>query len=96
MRNAVIGQTGTVVLSNDAINHKLSKRRTLRFQHTKLKGSWIAWICGPFHSRTYGVIGCAGKRNSAKAALIRNLANDYGYHGNLILSDVDAADTVGE
>lgn len=96
MRNAVIGQTGKVVLSNDAINHKLAKKRTLRFQYTKMKHSWIAWICGPFHSRMYGVVGCAGKRNSAKVALERILANDYGYHGNLLLVGVDSADTVGE
>ncbi len=96
MRNRVIGQTGTTVLSDDSIFRNRSHRRTLRYQYLKVQHGWIAWICGPFHSRTYGVCSFGTKRRSAKAALQTRLANDYRYLGHLMFSDVDGSDTVGK
>lgn len=96
MSNAVIGQTGKVVLSFDAIYRKLSQKRTVRYQYTRTSNKrWMAWVCGPFHSRTYGVQGYGASRKRAKAALQRRLSNDYGYLGHLLFSDVDESDTVG-
>jgi hypothetical protein len=95
MSNRVIGQTGSVVLSDDSIAYKKSRKRTVRYQYAKMKCGWIAWVCGPFHSRTYGVQGYGTKRSSAKAALQRRLANDYRYLGHVMFSDVDESDTVG-
>jgi hypothetical protein len=95
MRSAVIGQTGTTVLSNDMIHYKLSQKRTVRYQYQKLQHGWIAWICGPFHSRTYGACGFGATKARAKSALYRNLNNSYGYLGNMIFSDVDESDTIG-
>ena len=96
MRNAVIGQTGKVLLSVDAINRKLGKRRTIRYQYKKWSDKmWMAWVCGPFHFRTFGVCGFGTSKSRSKAALRRRLANDYGYIGHLMFSDVDESDTVG-
>ena len=96
MRNAVIGQTGKVVLSDDAIHRKLSRKQTVRYQYQKVQYGFMAWVCGPFHSRLYGIIGFGVSRVHSKAALQRRLANDYGYLGNMLFSDVDEADTVGD
>lgn len=96
MRNEVIGQTGRVVLSDDAIFRKLSQKRTVRYQYTTMGRKLImAWVCGPFHSRTYGACGFGTTRITAKAALQRNLANGYRYFGHIMFSDVDTADNVG-
>ena len=96
MRNAVIGQTGKVVLSDDAIHRKIGRRRTVRYQYTKLPdGIWMTWVCGPFHSRTYGVCGFGTGKRRAKAALQDNLARNYRYLGTMMFSDVDEADMVG-
>lgn len=95
MRNAVIGQTGRVILSDETIMFTRQRRRTVRYQYTKVQCGWTAWVCGPFHSRTYGVSGFGTKKYRAKAALQRILANDYGYIGKMLFSDVDESDTVG-
>lgn len=95
MKSAVMGQTGKVVLSDDKIQHKISHKRTVRYQYTQVKHGWNAWVCGPFHSRTYGACGFGTNRKRAKAALEANLADNYGYHGNTMFSDVDEADNVG-
>lgn len=96
MRNEVIGQTGRVVLSDDAIFRKLSQKRTVRYQYATMGRKLImAWVCGPFHSRTYGACGFGTTRSRAKEALQRNLANGYRYSGHLLFSDVDTADNVG-
>jgi len=95
-RNRVIGQTGRRSLSTDKLKYKQNKRRTARFQYTKLgRKRWLAWICGPFHSRTYGACGYGSTKERAKAALQFNLANNYRYIGNLMLSDIDDADHIG-
>ena len=97
MRGEVIGQTGRVVLSDSAINRKLSRKRTVRYQYSKLgRKRWAAWVCGPFHSRTYGAHGFGATKMQSKVALQRHLANSYGYFGHLMFSDVDESDTVGE
>jgi hypothetical protein len=95
VRRRVIGQTGSVVLSDDTIAYNRSKKRTVRYQYLKMKLGWMAWVCGPFHSRTYGAAGFGTKKSSAKAALQANLADNYGYHGHMLFSDVDESDTVG-
>ena len=98
MRN-VIGQTGSLVLSDDSIHRQIEQKRTVRYRYQKIKcGVKTHWLCeviGPFHSALYGACSYGTKRTSAKTALIRRLANDYRYLGNLLFSDVDTADKVG-
>lgn len=95
MKTSVIGQTGRTVLSDEKIQYMVDRKRTVRYQYTKVKRGWIAWVCGPFHSRTYGAIGYGTSRSRAKVALRWNLANSYGYIGHMLFSDVDEADNVG-
>ncbi len=92
MANAVIGQTGSIVLSDSDVKRGSSGGRTLRYQYEKLGRSWMAWICGPLHSRMYGACGFGTTKAQTKKALSRTLANNHGYFGNLIFSDVDDAD----
>lgn len=95
MRNSVIGQTGRTALSVDAVNRKLSAKRTVRYCYSRNGRYWMAWVIGPFHSRTYGACGFGTTKRGAKVGLETNLANNYGYIGNLMFSDVDESDTVG-
>lgn len=96
-RKTVIGQTGSRVLSDDSIKRKLDRKKTVRYQYAVMERKFIMiWICGPFHSQTYGACGFGTTRSRAKAALQRNLANNYRYFGHLLFSDVDSADNVGE
>lgn len=95
MKSAVVGQTGKIVLSANIIQYKQSKKRMVRYQYTKLSDKWMAWVCGPFHSRTYGAPGFGTNKKRAKAALRDNLARNYGYLGIMMFSDVDESDTVG-
>lgn len=81
----VIGQTGTVVLSDYMLRHKQSRKRTVRYQYTQHGRGWECWVCQPIHSRMYGATGYGPKKEMAKAALERNLANSYGYLGQMIL-----------
>ncbi len=96
----VIGQTGSVVLSDDTIQRQIDKKRTVRYRYQSIKcGVKTHWLCeviGPFHSALYGACSYGTKKTSAKAALIRRLANDYRYFGHLLFSDVDAGDSVGD
>jgi hypothetical protein len=87
MRSAVVGQTGRVVLSSCIIQYKRSQERTIHYRYTKLQQGWHAWVCKPFHSRTYGVCGFGANKARAKTALENILANDYGYIGKLVLMD---------
>ncbi len=96
MKNVVIRQTGSSVLSDTIIQQKLSRERTIKYQYQKVKHGWAAWVCGPFQSRTYGVCGFGTVKPLAKASLQRRLANDYRYIGNMMYSDVDEADEVGD
>ncbi len=95
MRSTVIGQTGRIPLSDDAIHRKLGRRRTVRYQYTKVKHGWTTWVCGPFHSRKYGLCAFGLDKARSKALLETTLANDYGHIGHMIYSDVDDADNVG-
>lgn len=95
MRNAVIGQTGRVVLSDDTIHRRLSTKRTVRYQYTRVGRRWMAWVCGPFHSPNYGVCSFGTKKIAAKEALQHRLACTYRYLGNIMFSDHDEADNVG-
>lgn len=84
-KNAVIGQTGTVVLS-ETVTRQRSYKRTIRYTFTKVKDGWECWVCGPsIHTRTYGATGFGPKKHYAKASLERNLANNYGYLGQMVL-----------
>lgn len=95
-RKKIVCQTGRKVkLSDQRVNYTLSKAKTVRYQYRKVGGCWLAWVCGPFHSRTYGVCGMGGRKATAKQNLVIRLANDYGYTGHLMYSDVDESDTVG-
>jgi len=90
-----MGQTGRVVLSEEAIQYKLSKKRTVRYWYVKCAHGYRAEVVGPFHSRTYGACSFGTTKKRAKVALERNLGNNYGYIGKLMFSDVDEADTIG-
>ena len=94
-KQKVIGQTGRVVLSDGTTQYKLSKKRTVRYRYMKYTHGYRAEVVGPFHSRTYGACSFGTKKSSAKAALKRNLSNNYGYIGIMLFSDVDEADNVG-
>ncbi len=93
--NHVIGQTGKIILSDATELYKLMKKRTVRYQYIKVGIEWCAWVCGPFHSRTYGTSGFGVRKAHAKEALQRGLANRFGYIGRITFSDVDEADNVG-
>lgn len=96
MKNTVIGQTGSVVLSDATMQLRVDHKRTVRYQYTKVQYGWTAWVCGPFHSRTYGALSFGTSKKWAKEALYWNLQNNYGYIGKMMFSDVDESDTVGE
>ena len=91
----VIGQTGRMALSDEAIQYKLSRKRTVRYRYVKCDYGYRTEVVGPFHSVLYGACGFGTKKSLAKAALERNLANNYGYIGKMMFSDVDEADNVG-
>lgn len=92
----VMGQTGRTVLSDDTIQYKVAQKRTIRYRYVKMTVGYRAEVVGPFHSRTYGVCSFGTKKTSAKNALKLRLANDYGYLGVMLFSDVDTADNVGD
>jgi len=94
--NGILGQTGRQGLSDTAIDHKIAEKRTVRYQFTKVQHGWNAWVCAPFHSRTYGAVGFGTTKEKARKALRARLADNYGYCGHIMFSDVDAADNVGE
>jgi len=96
-KQTVIGQTGTTVLSDDKLQYKISKKRTVRYRYEKCKlvKGYRAVVVGPFHSALYGACSFGTKRTSAKKALENRLANEYNYIGTMLFSDVDEADTVG-
>lgn len=92
----VMGQTGSVVLSDDAVVMAKNARKTARYRYVKMASGWRAEVIGPFHSRLYGACGIATSRERARTRLIRTLANNYDYHGCIMLSDVDESDVVGQ
>ena len=99
-RNPVIGQTGSVDLSDASIQRARSQIRTARYSLIVLsypsgRKHYLASVNGPFHSRTYGATGFGTDKKAAKAALQRRLANDYRYFGSLRLSAHDTSDSVG-
>ncbi len=95
----IVGQTGSVVLSDDGLIRARGMKRTVRYRYQPIKcGARTHWLCeviGPFHSALYGACSYGAKRTSAKKALIRRLANEFGYIGRLLFSNTDAADNVG-
>ncbi len=91
----VIGQTGSVVLSDDTIQRQRDEKRTLRYRYQKSRRGWLCEVIGPFHSVMYGACSYGTTRTSAKKSLIRRLGNRFGYLGRLMFSDVDEADNVG-
>lgn len=97
-KQKVIGRTGegAVLLSDGAIRYKLVQKRTVRYRYVKCQHGYRAEVVGPFHSALYGTGSFGTKRSSAKAALQRNLANNHGYIGHIMFSDIDDADNVGK
>lgn len=94
-RHHVIGRTGSIVLSDEKIQYKISQKRTARYLYMRCLSGHLAIVVGPFHSALYGACSFGTKRTSAKKALVRRLANDYGYIGTLMFTKVDEADNVG-
>lgn len=92
---AVIGQTGSVVLSDEKTLFQVSQKRTVRYRWEKCHLGYRAVVVGPFHSRMYGVNSFGTNTKSAKKALRRRLGNDYNYVGILLFSGDDESDTIG-
>lgn len=95
MGHTVIGQTGSVVLSDAHINRQQAKKRTLRYRYVKCRHGYRAEVIGPFHSAIYGTCSFGTTRARSKASLETTLANNHSYFGHLLISDVDESDTVG-
>jgi len=95
MSSAVIGQTGSVVLSDDSVWHPVSQKRAVRYRIVGRNARYRAEVIGPFHSRLYGACSYGTTKDRAKVALKNRLMNSYGYHGFMLLSGVDESDTVG-
>ena len=84
-RSSVIGQTGTVVLSDDSIQRRAAKARTVRYIMVRKSARRIELsVCSPEHSRMYGVTIYGSTLARAETKLKSVLANDYRYFGNLI------------
>ena len=100
-KQGVIGQTGKTVLSVALLHRKRSKRKTVLYQFMRIGDSWTAWVCGPFRHRLYGQAASGHSRYAstakarAKRQLADRLAREFGYHGNLMYSDLDESDIVG-
>lgn len=96
----VIGQTGSIVLSDDGLIRARGMKRTVRYRYQPIKcGAQTHWLCeviGPFHSVMYGACSYGTKKTSAKKALVLYLGNRFGYIGRLLFSNVDASDNVGK
>ena len=86
-------------LSTEQGDYRSSTKRTVRYQYVTMSRTcirqWRAEIIGPFHSALYGLCGFGTTKARAKAALKRNLANNHGFIGTMLVSDKDEADTVG-
>ena len=93
--SGVIGQTGSIVLSDDGLMRVRGMKRTVRYRYEKMRDGWLCVVIGPFHSVMYGACSYGTKRTSAKKALVRRLGNQFCYIGRLLFSDVDAADRIG-
>ncbi len=98
MARHVIGHTAkrNKPLSDEGIFYKKARAKTVRYRYEKVIGGCLCVVVGPFHSALYGTCEFGANRTSAKKALIRRLANEYGYLGNFMFSDVDESDTVGK
>lgn len=73
-----------------------SSRRAVRYMIVRMgKHYYRAHIVGPFHSSLYGVCGFGTSRGMAKAELKRNLANNHGFIGSVLLTSKDEADNIG-
>ncbi len=86
-RSPVIGQTGRKVLSDMTGLHGRSSKKTVRYEFRGMgPNSWMASVIGPFDSRMYGACGFGMTKDRAARELRRNLADNHGYTGNMILS----------
>jgi hypothetical protein len=81
MANRVIGQTGTTVLSDEKIQYKAAQKRTVRYQYEKLPD------CGGFLCTVVGPF-----HSRTYGACSWGVTKT----GNLLFSDVNEADTVGD
>lgn len=92
MKSKAVRQTGTCILSENAIQYKASKKWTLRYRYERIGTCYMAVVVGPLKHKCYGACSMAGQKQTALKALYRTLANEHGYHGHLIHSSKDAAD----
>ncbi|UCG02482.1 MAG: hypothetical protein JSW11_00520 [Candidatus Heimdallarchaeota archaeon] len=120
-KRPVIGQTGKTVLSKAVLRMRF-RRKGIKYRYYRAGSGWVAYVCGPFHSRYYGVsaMGFCGPvttdsatgivkqlsdkqrdaiaKDRAKVALKKTLANNFSRIvklRNMLYSDVDEADNVG-
>lgn len=106
MGHEVIGQTGSVVLSDDLVNRQQAQKRTIRYRYVQIKTlskttglyypGWLCEVIGPFHDAVYGIMCYGTTAPRSKGALKEYLSDNFGYHANLMLSDDDTSDTVGK
>ncbi len=82
--------------SQEKDDYRSSTKRAVRYMMIRMgRSSYRADIVGPFHSALYGVCGFGTTRARAKVALQRNLANNHGFIGSVLLTVNDEADNVG-
>lgn len=85
-------------VSTERCDYRSSTKRAVRYRYVAMFNStrqYRAEIIGPFHSALYGLCGFGTTKARAKAELKRNLANNHGFIGTMLVSDKDEADTVG-
>lgn len=82
--------------SKEREDYRSSTKRAVRYMIVRMgRNNYRADIVGPFHSTLYGVCGFGTTRAMAKVELKRNLANNYGFIGSVLLTTKDEADNVG-
>jgi len=81
--------------SDERNEYRTANRRAVRYMYEKCQHGYRAVVVGPFHSKLYGTCGFGTKKTRAKAALQRNLANNFGFIGTMLMTDKDEADNVG-
>lgn len=82
--------------SKEREDYRASTKRAVRYMMIRMwRGYYRADVVGPFHSALYGVCGFGTTRAKAKIALQRNLANNHGFIGSVLLTTKDEADSVG-
>lgn len=85
-RNSVVGQTGSVVLSDDSVQRRAAKARTVRYTMVRKSARRIELsVCSPPYSRMLGLTIYGSTLARAVMRLKVTLANDYRYFGGLVM-----------